>query len=53
VNEGISTAIGKLSVEHALVGSRLGAGGYQFLGVICFAVMGYVLYRVSRRPSQV
>ena len=51
VNEGISGAIGKLSVEHGLVGS-LGAGGYQLLGVVCFAVMGYVLYRVSRRPSQ-
>jgi uncharacterized oligopeptide transporter (OPT) family protein len=52
VNEGISSSIGKLSVEHGLVGS-LGAGGYQLLGVICFAVMGYVLYRVSRRPSSV
>jgi OPT family oligopeptide transporter len=52
VNEGISNAIGKLSVEKALEHS-LGAGGYQLLGVICFAVMGYVLYRVSRRPSQV
>ena len=28
----------------------LGAGGYQILGVICFAVMGIVLYRVARRP---
>jgi OPT family oligopeptide transporter len=53
VNEGISTAIGKISVEHALVSSpNFGPGGYQLLGVACFAVMGYVLYRVSRRPSQ-
>jgi OPT family oligopeptide transporter len=50
VNEGISDAIGRLSVEHALV-SGLGGGGYQILGVLCFTLMGYVLYRVSRRPS--
>ncbi len=50
VNEGISGAIGNLSVEHALV-SGIGGGGYQILGVLCFALMGYVLYRVSRRPS--
>jgi hypothetical protein len=30
----------------------LGAGGYQILGVLCFAVMGFVLYRIARRPMQ-
>lgn len=50
VNDGINAAIGKLSVEGALE-HTLGAGGYQLLGVLCFAAMGYVLYRVSRRPS--
>ena len=49
VNEGISAAIGKLSVEHGLVGS-LGAGGYQLLGVVCFAIMGAILFKVARRP---
>jgi hypothetical protein len=39
-------------VEHALV-EGLGAGGYQLLGVIFFALMGFVLYRISRRPSAV
>jgi OPT family oligopeptide transporter len=28
----------------------LGAGGYQILGVLCFALMGFVLYRIARRP---
>jgi OPT family oligopeptide transporter len=50
VNEGVSKAIGKLSVEHALTGA-LGAGGYQLIGVAAFTIMGYVLYRISRRPA--
>jgi OPT family oligopeptide transporter len=45
-----ANALGKLSVEHALQ-SALGAGGYQILGVLCFVVMGTVLYRVARRAS--
>jgi putative OPT family oligopeptide transporter len=28
----------------------LGIGGYQVLGVACFALMGVLLYRVARRP---
>jgi uncharacterized oligopeptide transporter (OPT) family protein len=51
VNEKISDAIGKVAVEEWLV-HRVDAGGYQLLGVTFFAVMGYVLYRVSRRPSE-
>ncbi|MDY7231520.1 OPT family oligopeptide transporter [Hyalangium rubrum] len=50
VNEGVSKSIEGLSVEKALEHS-IGAGGYQLLGVILFAVMGFVLYRISRRPS--
>ena len=50
VDDDVNKAIGGLSVEHALVG-ELGAGGYQVLGVICFVIMGFVLYRISRRPS--
>jgi uncharacterized oligopeptide transporter (OPT) family protein len=41
-------AIGKLSAEHAMNGA-LGAGGYQVLGVACFAFMAFVLFRVARR----
>ncbi len=40
----------RLSMEHRLEGA-LGSGGYQFLGVLFFAFMSYVLYRVARRPS--
>ncbi len=47
-NDGVAAAIGKLSVEHNLV-RALGDGGYQFLGLIGFAVMATVLYRVSQR----
>ena len=28
----------------------VGAGGYQILGVACFALMGLLLYRIARRP---
>ena len=28
----------------------LGAGGYEILGVVCFAGMGLLLYRIARRP---
>jgi OPT family oligopeptide transporter len=44
-------AIERLSLEHALTG-KLGAGGYEILGVLCFAAMAGVLLRVARRaPS--
>jgi OPT family oligopeptide transporter len=42
--------LGKLSAEHGLVGA-LGGGGYQILGVIFFAIMGAVLYKVARRAG--
>ena len=51
VNEGVNKAIGGLSVEHALH-NAVGAGGYQLIGITAFAIMGFVLYRISRRPSQ-
>ena len=50
VNEGWAQAIGKLSVEHVLTG-KLGPGGYQLLGVICFAAMGAALWRAARAPA--
>jgi OPT family oligopeptide transporter len=49
VNEEVGKAIGKLSVEKPLE-HALGAGGFQLLGVIFFAIMGFVLYRISRKP---
>lgn len=50
VNEKVSTAMGGLSVEKVL-DEALGGGGYQLLGLICFSVMSFVLYAISRRPS--
>jgi OPT family oligopeptide transporter len=52
VNEGISKGLGAIDLEKPLE-HALGAGGYQLLGVFFFAVMGFVLYRISRRPSEV
>jgi putative OPT family oligopeptide transporter len=51
VNEGLNTFIGKLSVEHALV-NAVGVSGFHLIGVTAFAIMGFVLYRISRRPTQ-
>jgi OPT family oligopeptide transporter len=51
VNDRVSTAMGSLSVEKRLDG-LLGGGGYQVLGLLCFLVMCFVLYRISRQPSE-
>jgi putative OPT family oligopeptide transporter len=48
VNEGIANQIAKLNLEHGLT-HALGANGFQILGVICFAAMGLILYRVAMR----
>jgi OPT family oligopeptide transporter len=40
----------KLSAEHGLT-AALGGSGYELLGVICFAVMGAILFKVARRPQ--
>ncbi|MFN0156996.1 MAG: OPT family oligopeptide transporter [Bacteroidota bacterium] len=42
--------IANWSLEHGLTGA-LGASGYELLGVICFAIMGIVLYKVARKPQ--
>lgn len=51
VNEGLNAFISKLSVEQALH-HAVGENGYQLIGVLAFAFMGFVLYRISRKPSQ-
>jgi OPT family oligopeptide transporter len=51
VNEGVSNFINRFSVEEPLLHS-IGLGGYHLLGVIFFAVMGFILYRISRRPAE-
>lgn len=46
INEGIYDALGKVNLEHMLTAS-LGASGYALLGVLCFAGMGWLLYRMA------
>jgi OPT family oligopeptide transporter len=48
VNDRWARAIDRLSLEHSLSG-KLGAGGYQVLGLACFLVMGATLFRVARK----
>ncbi|MBX3203519.1 MAG: OPT/YSL family transporter [Labilithrix sp.] len=42
-----AAALGKLSIEHALV-EALGPKGYELLGTMLFAAMAAVLFRVAR-----
>jgi putative OPT family oligopeptide transporter len=39
------------SMEHAISGA-LGVTGYELLGVVCFAIMGLILYRVAQKPQE-
>jgi OPT family oligopeptide transporter len=50
VNEKVSTGLGKINAENALT-RVLGIGGYKWLGVVFFALMGFILYRfaISKR----
>jgi uncharacterized oligopeptide transporter (OPT) family protein len=41
----------KLNFEHTLT-SLLGADGYQILGVVAFALMGLILYRLAIKKSE-
>lgn len=50
VNDNVAGGLAKVNAEHGL--SRfLGSGGYQLLGVLFFAVMGYTLYRIGRQKQ--
>jgi OPT family oligopeptide transporter len=46
VNEGISSALGNINMEHALT-AGLGTNGYFLLGTLAFLGMGYMLYRIG------
>ncbi len=48
VNDSVLKVVEKVDLTRAL-SSALGAGGYQILGVGCFALMAVVLYRVAQR----
>ncbi len=46
VNDGISSALGNINMEHALT-AGLGTNGYFLLGTLAFLGMGYMLYRIG------
>lgn len=50
-NEGISAALGRVNAEHGL-SAVLGQNGYYLLGVLFFAVMVLVLYRIGRSKNE-
>jgi hypothetical protein len=43
--------VARLSVEQGLLG-KLGAGGYQLLGLGCFVAMAVTLARVARSSAK-
>jgi len=49
VNDSVLKAVEKVDLSPVLI-AALGAGGFQLLGVACFAAMGIALYRVAQRP---
>ena len=49
--DSVSEKLGAWNAEHGLTES-LGTEGYKWLGVILFAVMGIILYRIAMKPSQ-
>lgn len=50
VNDKIFESMKSISAEHGLV-SALGENGYSLLGVICFVVMGFILYRTGSKKD--
>jgi OPT family oligopeptide transporter len=50
VNDGVTTALGKINAEHGLT-DMLGTNGYFLLGTLFFVFMGYVLYRIWIRKT--
>lgn len=53
IPESVATYLGKLSAEHALIGS-IGTLGYYILGIAFFALMGWMLFRTGmKRDTEV
>jgi putative OPT family oligopeptide transporter len=46
--DSVARVIQGWSLEHGITGA-IGDGGYQILGVLAFAFMGFTLYRMARR----
>lgn len=51
VNENVASGLAKVNAEHGL-SAIMGGGGYQLLGVLFFAIMGYTLYRIGRQKQE-
>ncbi|ATL47053.1 oligopeptide transporter, OPT family [Chitinophaga caeni] len=51
VNENIANGLKKISVEHGL-SKIIGHGGYAVLGVLFFATLGFILYRIGIQKSK-
>lgn len=51
-SDGISRWLADNSQEHTLV-TLLGENGYQILGVLFFATMGYILFRTAMKKSEI
>jgi hypothetical protein len=54
VSPGIKAAMDKLSVEHA-INSSMGQQAYYWIGIVCFALMGWFLYKLGvskRKPEE-
>lgn len=51
-SDSISKWLNVVSREHALT-NLLGENGYQLLGVLFFAIMGYILYSVAMKKSEI
>ena len=51
INDNIFNALKTVNLEEALAGI-LGHDGYQLLGAGCFALMGYVLYRIASSKTE-
>ncbi|TAE55714.1 MAG: oligopeptide transporter, OPT family [Bacteroidetes bacterium] len=48
VNDNVANALAAVNLEPGIA-NLLGHGGYQLLGVLCFAAMAFGLYRISRQ----
>lgn len=52
VNKSVEDFIKSISAEHG-ISAVLGSGGYQILGVLFFAGMGYMLYRQAIKKNEI
>ncbi|MDZ7645734.1 MAG: hypothetical protein U5K54_00370 [Cytophagales bacterium] len=51
VNDEIFEGLKKISAEH-FISNLIGTNGYNLLGVICFVVMGTILYRIGSKKEE-